>query len=133
MPPSSQIHAISIYENLRCILKHFAKSPKSIKLLNNALKILDINKIHLLNWGSTRMAGFLNACVWVSKIILPFLDTIVTYSIRPEEAIVAASLKGIGSYTCRPYFSKTCKSTVVKKSYIWKNMLPKIIIEHPFC
>ena len=103
---SSQIDAKSIYENCRCILKHFAKSPKSSKLLNNALNILDINKIHLLNWGSTRIAGFLDAFVLVSKIVLCFLDTIVTYSIRPEQTSIAASLKGIGSYLCRPW--KNC-------------------------
>ena len=75
---SCQIDAKPIYENLRNILKHYANSPRSSKLPNNALKILDMNNIHLLNWGSTRMAGFLDACVQASKTILPFLDTIVT-------------------------------------------------------
>ena len=56
---SSQIDAKSIHENLRSILKHFANSPKSSKLLNNALIILDMNNIHLPNWVSARMGGFL--------------------------------------------------------------------------
>ena len=85
---SCQIDTRSIYDNLRSILKHFANSPRSSKLLNNALKILDMNNIQWPNWGSARMAGFLDTCIWVSKIILPFLDTIVTCSIRPEETSI---------------------------------------------
>ena len=60
---SFQIDAKAIYENLSSILKHLANSPRSSKLLNNALKILDMNNIHLFNWGSTRKAGFLDACM----------------------------------------------------------------------
>ena len=60
---SFQIDATAIYENLSSILKHLANSPRSSKLLNNALKILDMNNIDLFNWGSTRKAGFLDACM----------------------------------------------------------------------
>ena len=33
-------------------LKHLAMSPKSTILLNNALSAMEMNEIHLLNWGS---------------------------------------------------------------------------------
>ena len=46
---SSQIDAKSIYENLWTILKHFVHSPKGSELLNNTLKILDMNNIYLLS------------------------------------------------------------------------------------
>ena len=55
-------------------------SPKSTELLNNAISAMEMNDIHLLNWGSTRMAGFLDACMQASKIIVPFLDTIISSS-----------------------------------------------------
>lgn len=55
--------AKALYENLRKLLKHFSKSPKSSDLLNKALSAIEINNVHVLNWGSTRMAGFLDACL----------------------------------------------------------------------
>ena len=73
--------AKALYENLRALLKHFSMSNKSTDLLNKALDTLEMNNIHILNWGSTRMAGFLNACIQSSKIIIPFLDTIITMKI----------------------------------------------------
>ena len=60
---SFQIDVKAIYEKLCSILKHLTNSPRSSKLLNNALKILDMNNIHLFNWGSTKKAGFLDACM----------------------------------------------------------------------
>ena len=104
---SNQVDAKSLYENLRSILKHFANSPKSSELLNNTLKILDMSNIHLLNWGSTRMAGFLDARVGASKIIHPFLNTIVTCSISPEETSIVASPKGIGIIYVLDYCQRT--------------------------
>ena len=90
----SQIDAKNLYENLRSLLKHFAMSPKSSELLQNALNTMDMHNIHLLNWGSTRMAGFLDASVQASKIIVPFLDTIIAGNIRPDETKYIASPKG---------------------------------------
>ena len=71
-----QDDAKSLYENLRKLLKHFSKSPKSSELLHQALTALEINDIHLLNWGSARMTGFLDACIKASSNLVPFLDTI---------------------------------------------------------
>ena len=42
-------------------------------MLHEALNMLEMNDIHLLNWGSTRIAGFLDACIQASNIIVPFL------------------------------------------------------------
>ena len=89
-----QDDAKSLYENLRKLLKHFSKSPKSSKLLHQALKALEMNDIHLLNWGSTRMAGFLDACIEAFSILVPFLDTIISGNIRPDETKYIASPEG---------------------------------------
>ena len=48
----------ALYENLRKVLKHLSRNPKSSELLTEALDALELNQIHLMNWGGTRMAGF---------------------------------------------------------------------------
>ena len=42
----------------------------------------------------------MHVCVRALKIIFPFLDTIVTCSMRPEETSIVASPKGIRSCIC---------------------------------
>ena len=69
-------------------------SPKSTELLNNALSAMEMNDIHFLNWGSTRMADFLDACMQASKVIVPFLDTIISNGIHPDETKYIACPKG---------------------------------------
>ena len=72
-------------KSLRESKKVFAtifNEPKSSELLSNALATMEMHDVHLLNWGSTRMAGFLDACVQASKIMVPFLDTIVSNDMR---------------------------------------------------
>ena len=90
----SQIDAKGLYENLKALLKHFSQSPKSSEMLHEALNMLEMNDIHLLNWGSTRMAGFLDACIQASNIIVPFLDTVISGSIWPDETKFLTSPKG---------------------------------------
>ena len=90
-----QLDATSLYENLRSVLKHFSMSLKSTELLGNALKLLEMNPIHVLNWGSTRMSGFLDACKQLVDIIVPFIDTIIAYGIRKDESSFLLSPKGI--------------------------------------
>ena len=92
----SQIDAKGLYENLKALLKHFSQSPKSSEMLHEALNMLEMNDIHLLNWGSTRMAGFLDAYIQASNIIVPFLDTVISGSIRPDETKFLTSPKGNG-------------------------------------
>ena len=63
-PLQKQCHpdVVSLYSNLRKVLKHFSQSTKSTEMLNNALNAMEHHDIHMLVWGSTRMAGFLDAC-----------------------------------------------------------------------
>ena len=89
-----QTDAKVLYENLRALLKHFANSPKSSEMLIKSLNLLEIHDIHLLNWGSKRMAGFLDGCIQASNILVPFLDTIIAGNIRPEEKSYLTSPKG---------------------------------------
>ena len=88
-----QVDAKNLYENLRKLLKHFSMTPKSSELLSNALAAMEMHDVHLLNWGSTRMAGFLDACVQASKIMVPFLDTIISNGVRPDETKYITSSK----------------------------------------
>ena len=73
----SQVDAKALHENLTSLLKHFAKSPNSSEMLTTSLNLLEMHVVHLLNWGLTRMAAFLHACLQTSDIIIPFLDTII--------------------------------------------------------
>ena len=70
----SDLDAVLLYNSLRKILKHFSMSPKSNELLNNSLNVLEQNDIHMLVWGGTRMARFLDACRQSSAIFVYFLD-----------------------------------------------------------
>ena len=89
-------NAKALYENLRALLKHFSSSPKSTDALNEALSVLEMNNIQVLNWGSTRMSGLMDACVQSSKILVPHLDTIIiTMKIHPEETSFIGSAKGV--------------------------------------
>ena len=90
----SQGDAKALYENLGLMLKHFAKSPKSSEMLIRSLNLLEMHDVHLLNWGSTRMARFLKACLQASDIIVPFLDTVIDGNIRLEETSYIVSPKG---------------------------------------
>ena len=76
-----QVDVKNLYENLRKLMKHFSMSPKSSKLLSNALAAMETHDVNLLNWGSTRMVDFLDTCVQASKITVPFLDTIISNEI----------------------------------------------------
>ena len=76
------------------VLKHFSKSSKSSELLTEALDALELNQVHLMNWGGTRMAGFLDACRIASYIIISFIDTLIAGHIRPDETKFLASPKG---------------------------------------
>ena len=48
---------------------------------NNSEYLTDANDVHIVNWGSTGMAGFLNACTHASSCIahtiMLFLDVMV--------------------------------------------------------
>lgn len=95
-----QQDAVSLYENLSALLTHFTHSAKNMKILNAAYDILNRNIVHILNWECTRMAGFLDACVQSSGIIVPFLDTfldsisLVNYKIQQDQTKFISGPKG---------------------------------------
>ena len=91
---SSHADATSLYDNLKALLK-FAMSQKSTEFLNNTLNALELNSVHMLNWGSTCMAGFMDACVQASEILIPFLDTLVAGNTKPDETKFIASPKAV--------------------------------------
>jgi hypothetical protein len=85
-----------LYDNLKKVLGHFSMSARSTEFLNKALAMLQQNDVHMLVWGAggTRMGGFLDACRQSSRIVIPFLDTLVTAKIRPDETAYLMSPKG---------------------------------------
>ena len=89
----SQPDAKALYESFRSVLKYFSMSPRSSEFLNQALENLEMNDVHQLKWGSTRMAGFLNACIRTSIIILPFFDVMVNANICSDASMVLLSPK----------------------------------------
>ena len=91
----SDPNAVLLYNNLRTVLKHFSMSPKSTELLNKTLAALEQNDIHMLVWGGTRMAGFLDACKQASSILVPFLDTLIAGNTRKDESAYLLSAKGL--------------------------------------
>ena len=68
-----QVDAKNLYENQRKLLKHFSMSPKISELLSNALAVMEMHDVHLLNWGSTRITRFLDTCVQLPKSWYHFL------------------------------------------------------------
>ena len=67
-----------------------------------------MNSVHALNWGSTRMAVFFDACKQSCDIIA-FVDTLIAGGIRKDQSAFLLSPKGSLSYTfvCR-YSSYHC-------------------------
>ena len=47
----SQADAKVLYENLRPLLKHFAKSPKSSEMITTSPNLLEMHDVHFCNWG----------------------------------------------------------------------------------
>ena len=79
----SQQDAVELYENPRALIKHFTYITKSMDILNEICAILEINNVHILNWGSTRMGGFLDVCIQSSYVIVLFIDALVKCKIKP--------------------------------------------------
>ena len=60
-----------------------------------ALALLELNNVHMLVWGGTRMCGFLDGCLKCSHVLVPLMDTLVTCKIRPDETSYIMSPAGI--------------------------------------
>ena len=84
----SQLDTKALYGSLRSVLKTISVSLKSNDFLNLALEKIGINDVHLLNWGSTRMADFLNACICASSIVVPFIDVMVNANVYSDLSMV---------------------------------------------
>ena len=76
---------VTAYEALRPVVKHFEKSTKSKQKLDEAIGILDLQKIKLINWGGTRMAHFVTACHKFSKLLPSVHDAMYSTDIKREE------------------------------------------------
>ena len=77
----------------KIIAKTFCKIPKRWEILTTSLNSLEMHDVPSLNWDSTRVAVFLDACLQGLDIIVPFLDTIIGWNITPEEISYIASSK----------------------------------------
>ena len=64
-------------------------------MLNEALKALEMNSVHMMVWGGTRMAGFLDGCLQSSNVLVPLMDTLVSGGIRSEETAFLLSPRGM--------------------------------------
>ena len=75
---------VEMQKALKSLVKHFSKSPNHTECLNEAISMLDLLPLKTLNWSSTRFGGLLSACNRIMKILVPFLDTLITCGIKPE-------------------------------------------------
>ena len=74
----------TLYENLSKLLKHFAFSVKSTDALRQVQHAMGIRSVHIMNYNSARMNGFIDACLQASNLTVPLLDTIITMKIWPD-------------------------------------------------
>ena len=61
----SVVEIATLYDNLRSIVKNFHFSIKNKEILDDAMSMLSLTLIKLINWGGTRMAHFLVACMTI--------------------------------------------------------------------
>ena len=104
---------MDLYDNLKKILKHFSMSPLSTGYLNEALNALEQHDVHMLNWGKTRMSGFLDSCAQASRIVVAFVDTLISCNIRKDETAYIASPKGLLKIENMYHFDPFCLTIIV--------------------
>ena len=63
------VEETTFYECIRSIIKHFQCSVKDKEILDTCLGILELGKMHL-SWCGTRMAHFLDACMFLRTWLL---------------------------------------------------------------
>ena len=61
---------------IRPILKYFKNSGKSLSLLNDALKLLEMKEMKALTWCPTRMGYLLTASKRSTELLVPLADVI---------------------------------------------------------
>ena len=81
--------------NLRPVLKHFKNSGKSLCLLNDALKLLEMKQMKTLVWCPTRMGYILTSSKRCTELLVPLADVLASCDIKKENASYFLSPKCI--------------------------------------
>ena len=81
--------------NLRPNLKHFKKSGKSLRLLNDALKLLEMKKMKTLVWWPTCMGYILTSSKRCTELLVPLADVLASCDIKKENTSYFLSPKCI--------------------------------------
>ena len=81
--------------NLRPVLKDFKNSGKTLCLLNDALKLLEMKQIKTLVWCPTRMGYIVTSSKRCSELLVPLADVLASCDIKKENASYFLSPKCI--------------------------------------
>lgn len=82
--------------NIRPVLKHFKNSGKSLSILNDALKLLEMKPMKAMTWSPTRMGYLLTSSKRCTELLVPLSDVLVSCDIKKEEASYFLSPKCLG-------------------------------------
>ena len=89
----SVLEVVKTYDCLGRLLKHFKMCTKRKEKLNEALAILEINRLKLLSWGGTRMAHFFTGCKKFTKLLPAIYNCVYRTGIKKEEEMHSSLLK----------------------------------------
>ena len=71
--------------SFRKAMRHFQLSGKSTCILNEALSVMGMKKIHLFSFCPTRMAYLLTCCSQSVTLLIPLCDVLVTLDLKKEQ------------------------------------------------
>ena len=80
----SVLEVVKTYDCLGRLIKHFKMSTKRKEKLNEALAILEINRLKLLSWCGTRMAHFVTACKKFTKLLPTIYNCVYSTGIKKK-------------------------------------------------
>ena len=72
--------------NLRPVLKHLKNSVKSLCLLNDALKLLEIKQMKVLVWCPIHMGYIITSSKRCTELLMPLADVLALCEINKEYA-----------------------------------------------
>ena len=78
---------------IRPVLKHFKNSGKSMSILNEALKLLEMRAMKTMLWCPTRMGYLLTSSKRCTELLVPLTDVLVTCGIKKDDAMYFISPK----------------------------------------
>ena len=81
---------------IRPVLKYFKNSGKSMSLLNDALKLLEMKQMKAMMWCPTRMGYLLSSSKRCTELLVPLADVLVSCGLKKEEATYFLSPKCLG-------------------------------------